>query len=126
MQPIARRIIQEIRKAKKPLDAAIKWNQLTFAKDGDFHHWICALRISKRCVTLSFHFGGLLDDARGVLRAGTSRFLRTLVFATVQEVDEAPIESYVAQAIKKLPYFIENWQAIQQEHKAEQVRSKSR
>ena len=24
-------------------DAAIKWRQLTFALDGDFDHWICAV-----------------------------------------------------------------------------------
>lgn len=117
MQAVARRVIDSIRKADKQLDAAIKWNQLTFAKDGDFHHWICALRMSKRCVILTFHFGGLLEDQDGKLIAGTSRFVRKMEFRTEIQVDQTAIVQFVTRAIDKLPYFIKNWQSIQAEYK---------
>jgi len=121
MQAVARRIIDSIRKADKELDAAIKWNQLTFAKEGDFHHWICALRMSKRCVILTFHFGGLLEDKDGKLIAGTSRFARKMEFRTKTQVDQTGIVQFVAQAIDRLPYFIKNWQSIQAEYKNEKA-----
>lgn len=28
--------------------SSIKWKMLTFAINGDFHHWICAINITKK------------------------------------------------------------------------------
>ncbi len=43
-------------------DAAIKWRQLTFAVDGHFDHWLCAVAAKSRQTRLTLHFGALLDD----------------------------------------------------------------
>ncbi|HOX41826.1 MAG TPA: DUF1801 domain-containing protein [bacterium] len=61
------------------LTSDIKWRQLTFALEGDYHHWICAIAVTKKSVNLVFHFGGLLDDPDKVLIAGTSKFPEALV-----------------------------------------------
>lgn len=96
-----------------PLDPAIKWGQLTYARDGDFHHWVCAIGLTKRTVGLSFHFGGLLDDPAGVFKTGSSAFLRKIEYRTIADVNETVILGFLEQALARLDYFKENWQEIQ-------------
>lgn len=36
--------------AAMPLDAAIKWHQLVYAVESDFHHWLCAIAVAKKRV----------------------------------------------------------------------------
>ena len=98
-----------------PLDSAIKWRQLLYALNGDFHHWICAIAVSKKRTTLNFHFGGLLPDPEGAFRAGTSKFMRMLDFDTPGSVDAALIGRTVGDALTQLEYFKANWQRIQAE-----------
>lgn len=54
---------------------AIKWRRLTLTVCGDWHHWVCAIAVTTREVSLTFHKGSLLHDPAGVLR-GTGRYLR--------------------------------------------------
>ena len=75
-QGIVSHLVDVIGGASVKLDTAVKWRQLTFAKEGDFHHWICAIALSKKSVNLIFHFGGLLDDSTGAFVIGSSKFLR--------------------------------------------------
>jgi hypothetical protein len=56
--------------AAAPLQSAIEWRQLTYGVDGDFHHWSCVLAVTKKQVTLNFHFGALLADPEGAFRQG--------------------------------------------------------
>jgi hypothetical protein len=102
-------------RAAAPLDSAVKWRQLVYALDGDFHHWICAVAVSKKRVTLNFHFGGLLPDPEGAFRAGSSKFMRMLDFDTPASVDAGLIGRRVRDALAQLDYFKANWQRIQQE-----------
>jgi hypothetical protein len=95
------------------LDAAIKWKKLTFALQGDFHHWICAIGITKKSVDLIFHYGGLLSDTGGIFRAGESKFLRKIEYQTMADIDEAVVHDFIQQAIDKNQYFKENWKQIQ-------------
>lgn len=95
------------------LSRAVKWGQLTYAVDRDYHHWICAIRITKKFAGLTFHFGGLLDDPRGVLIAGTSKFMRKIEYRSPAEVDPAVIADFVAQAAARLEYFKTHWKEIQ-------------
>ena len=95
------------------LEAAIKWNQLTYAYRGDFHHWICGISITKKTVDLVFHFGGLLDDPQEVFKAGSSAFLRKIKYQTAEEVDENAVLDFMRQALKQLEYFKANWKEIQ-------------
>lgn len=55
--------------------ADVKWGRLTFTVGGDWHHWLCAVAVSKRVVSLVFHKGVLLDDPSGLLQ-GTGRYVR--------------------------------------------------
>ncbi len=65
----------------------------------------CAIGVTKNAVCLPFLFGALLDDPRGVFRAGTSKILRTIDFASVEEVDAHLVADYVNEAVSRLDYF---------------------
>ncbi len=86
------------------LDSAIKWRQLTYAVDADYHTWICAINVTKKLVTLRFHFGGLLADPEGVLRAGESQWMRSLDFKPGEAVR---VERLVREAVGKREEFKE-------------------
>lgn len=109
------RVVAAVERSGIPLDRAIKWRRLTFAVDGDFHHWICGIDVTRRGVVLQLHFGGLLPDAEGRLTAGESRFLRTMVFRTAEAVDADAdvVAGFVRAAVDRLPFFRANWKAIQ-------------
>lgn len=91
------------------LDSAIKWRQLTYAVDGDYHYWICAINVTKKLVTLRFHFGGMLEDPEGVLRAGESKWMRSLDFKPGEAVEEERVRGFVRQAVGKKEEFKERW-----------------
>ncbi len=117
LDPTRRRIVERVARTvlntRHPLTVAIKWRQLTVAVEGDYHHWICAIAVSKAAVSLAFHFGGLLDDPERRFRIGTSKFGRRLDLRSPDEVSEQVIQRFVDQAVERLPYFRENWRAIQ-------------
>jgi hypothetical protein len=106
-------LVEIIERTSVPLDAAVKWRRLTFAREGDFHHWICGIAITKRAVTLVFHFGGILDDPEGRLVAAASTFFRKMEFRSPADVDAQVVLAFVEQAIDRLQYFKDNWKAIQ-------------
>jgi hypothetical protein len=56
---------------------AVKWRRLTFTVHDNWHHWLCAVAVSKGGAKLVFHKGALLDDPGGLLR-GESRYLREI------------------------------------------------
>lgn len=114
-QQIVGRLVKAIERVPTKLDAVVKWRQLTFARNGDFHHWVCAIALTKKSVNLLFHYGSLLDDRNGVLVAGESKFLRKVAYATCDQIDEAEILGLVAQAIDKNQDFKDNWKSIQAE-----------
>ena len=111
-QEVVKRVINVIDSMGNDFDMAIKWRQLTFALDNDFHHWICAISITKRYTGLHFHFGGLLVDSHNKFKVGTSRFLRKIEIRMPDEVDEDVIRDFISQAVNKLPYFKANWKEL--------------
>jgi hypothetical protein len=110
---IIERLVEILEKSGKNLDAAIKWKQLTYALDSDFHHWICSIATTKASVGLNFHFGGLLEDPEGVFQARVSKFLRKIEYRAVKDIDEKVILNFLEQALDRLLYFKTNWKAIQ-------------
>lgn len=110
---IVYQIVDAVQKAHPNLCMAIKWNQLTFAKDNDFHHWICGIRLLKGSVNLYYHFGGLLEDPNKRLSSGSSRFGRWITFRNEKDVDRKVIEDFTNKAIEKLPFFKAHWKDIQ-------------
>ena len=101
----------------KQIDVAVKWRQLTYAHNGGFHHWICGISITKNAVGLNFHFGGLLDDPKGVFKSGSSAFLRKIEYRKIEDVDQAVILDFLSQALNRLHYFKENWKETQKRKK---------
>lgn len=101
-------------RAAAPLDSIIRWRQLLYGLNGDFHHWICSVAVSKSRVTVNFHFGGLLPDPEHAFRAGSSKFGRMLDFDEGDSVDAGLIGRRVSDALAQLEYFKANWKRIQQ------------
>jgi hypothetical protein len=85
-------------------DVAIKWRQLTFAVDGDFDHWVCAVAATARQARLTFHFGALLDDV-GVFERSDAAYVRKISYTPGSDVDEAVVRGLLAQALDTLSRF---------------------
>jgi hypothetical protein len=75
----------------------LKWGQLTFTRDGDWHHWICAISPTKGTVKLVIHKGSLLDDPRGAME-GTGRYRRSIPFTSPDEIDAGVVAPILRQA----------------------------
>lgn len=103
-RPIAERLISTIA-GHAPFDVAVKWRQLTFAVDGDFDHWVCAVAATKRQVHLAFHFGSLLREPELGFEPSESKYVRKLRYRSVEDVDEAVVRELVTQALEELPRF---------------------
>lgn len=112
-QQIAFRLMEIIEASGEDLDCAIKWGQLTYAKNADFHHWILAIKMTKKYVGLVFHFGGLLEDPNGIFISGASKFGRKLEYRRIEDIDKEIVLDFLRQALNKLPYFKEHWKEIQ-------------
>ena len=89
------------------LAAAVKWRQLTFALDGDFDHWICAVAGTSRQARLTFHFGALLDDVEGAFAPSDAKYVRSITVTSAGDVDEAMVADLLSQALDALPRFRE-------------------
>jgi hypothetical protein len=76
---------------------AVKWGRLTFTVNGDWHHWLCAIAVSRREVRLVFHKGALLDDPAGLLQ-GEDRYMREIPHDRAAADPEA-VTALVRQAI---------------------------
>jgi hypothetical protein len=74
-----------------------KWGQLTFTRDGDWHHWICAVSPTKKAVKLVIHKGALVDDPRGAL-LGSGRYMRSIPFSSPDEIDPGVVAPILRQA----------------------------
>jgi hypothetical protein len=75
----------------------LKWGQLTFTRDGDWDHWICAISPTKGAVKLVIHKGSLLDDPQGAME-GTGRYRRSISFRAPEEVDRDLVAPILRQA----------------------------
>jgi hypothetical protein len=47
--------------------------RLTFTREGDWHHWICAVSATKNAVKLVIHKGALLADRQTEMLPGRAR-----------------------------------------------------
>jgi hypothetical protein len=100
MRAIAERIIAAI---PAGLTVAVKWRQLTFAVDGDYDHWICAVSATSTNAALILHFGSLLD--RDSFDRSEAKYTRRITYRSPVDVQERVIESIVAEALGALPRF---------------------
>jgi hypothetical protein len=63
-----------------------KWGRLTFTREADWHHWICAISCTKTAVKLMIHKGALLADPRGVME-GEGRYSRAIAVRSPEQID---------------------------------------
>lgn len=91
---------EAIRTAHPDFDVAVKYKMLMYALDGDSRHWVCAIGETNKSICLRFLYGVLLDDPRGILRAGSS-VLKTWDFGFEDVVDRAGVGAYVAEAVAR-------------------------
>jgi hypothetical protein len=83
---IVERLIDVVVDVLPDAEHARKWGRLTFTRNGDWHHWLCAIAPAGKAVKLFVHKGALLADPRGVLE-GEGRYVRAIRFTTPEEVD---------------------------------------
>jgi hypothetical protein len=98
--PLVVALDEAVRKAHPDFDVAIKYRILMYALHGDWRTWVCAIDVTKKGACLRFLYGVLLDDPRGVLRAGSS-VLKTWDFALGDVVDPAAVGAYVMEAVAR-------------------------
>jgi hypothetical protein len=89
-----------VRKAHPDFEVAIKYKILMYALRSDWRTWVCAIDARRNSVCLRFLYGVLLDDPRGVLRAGSS-VLKTWDFGLDDAVDPAAVGAYVTEAVAR-------------------------
>ena len=109
--PLVRALDDAIRAARADFTVAIKYKILMYALEGDWRTWVCAIDASRKGVCLRFLYGVLLDDPRGVLRAGSS-VLKTWDFAAGDAVDPAAVGAYVSDAVAKYPEYKANARTV--------------
>jgi hypothetical protein len=85
--------------ADEAVAEAIKWRRLTFTVDDNWHHWLCAVAVTKGGVSLVFHKGSLLEDPAGLLQ-GEGRYLRQIPYDQAAAHPEA-VTALVRQAIAR-------------------------
>jgi hypothetical protein len=76
---------------------ARKWGQLTFTREGDWHHWICAITATRSAVKLVIHKGALLADPQGIME-GQGRYSRSIAFRSQDEIDAAVVAPILREA----------------------------
>jgi hypothetical protein len=81
-------------------DHARKWGQLTFTRDGDWHHWICAISPGKKAVRLMFHKGALLADPHDAME-GEGRYLRAIPFRAPDEINPDVVAPILREAVAR-------------------------
>jgi hypothetical protein len=111
-EPVVRQLDRIIRATRPDLEAAIKYKILMYGLNRDFHTWVCAINSGRRRVSLNFLYGVMLEDARHVLRPGTS-VLMSWDFAFDEEIEPAAVAAYVAEAAAKNEDYKANRQAVQ-------------
>jgi hypothetical protein len=111
-EPLVRELDRIIRETQPELETAIKYKILMFGLQGDFHTWVCAINSGRRHVSLNFLYGVMLEDARKVLRPGSS-VLMSWDFDFDEEIEPAAVAAYVAEAVAKNEDYKANRQAVQ-------------
>jgi hypothetical protein len=111
-EPAVRELDRIIREARPDLESAIKYKILMYGLNRDFHTWVCAINSGRRHVSVNFLYGVMLEDAKRVLRPGSS-VLMSWDFAFDKEIDAAAVASYVAEAAAKNEDYKLNRQAVQ-------------
>jgi hypothetical protein len=93
-----------------------------YALRSDFGTWVCAINAGRRKVALHFLYGVLLDDARHVLRPGSS-VLMTWDIGFDEKVDAQAVGEYVAEAVRRNDEYRANRQAVLDSSRADAAKA---
>jgi hypothetical protein len=96
-RPIVERLVALILEEFPGADHDRKWGQLTFTRDENWHHWICAIAPGKKAVKLMIHKGALLADPHEAME-GKGRYLRAIPFQTPDEIDPDVVAPILREA----------------------------
>jgi hypothetical protein len=94
---IAERLIEIILGGLPDAQAERKWGRLTFTREGDWHHWICAIAPTKTAVRLVIHKGALLADPHEAME-GDGRYTRSICFEDADEIDPDVVAPILLEA----------------------------
>ena len=93
------RLVDVVVAAEPRVQQAVKWGRLTFTLRDDWHHWLCAVAVTRKGTKLMFHKGSLLRDPGGLLQ-GTGRYLREVPYVVVEEAPDA-LAALVREAVRR-------------------------
>jgi hypothetical protein len=96
-RPTVERLIEVILRELPDAHHERKWRQLTFTREGDWHHWICAISPTRKAVKLVIHKGALLADPQGAME-GKGRYTRAIPFRTPDEIDPDVVAPILREA----------------------------
>jgi hypothetical protein len=89
---------QAVTETDPRMEGAVKWGRLTYALEGNWHHWLCAVAVSKKATRLVFHKGALLEDRSGLLD-GSGRYVREMPLSAALQNSDAVV-ALVRSAIR--------------------------
>lgn len=78
-QVAVRWFADRVHDADPRISEAIKWRRLTFTVEGNWHHWLCAVSVTRGGVGLMLHKGALLHDPQALM-LGDGRYLRQVPY----------------------------------------------
>ena len=93
------RLVDVVVGAEPGVQQAVKWGRLTFTVRDDWHHWLCAVAVTRKGTKLVFHKGALLQDSSALLQ-GTGRYLREAPYAVVEDSPDA-VTTLVREAVRR-------------------------
>lgn len=96
-RPAVERLVELILDVLPDAQHDRKWGRLTFTRESDWHHWICAVSPARKAVRLVLHKGALLADPRGVME-GEARYSRSISFCSAEQVDAEVVAPILREA----------------------------
>ena len=97
LRPTVERLINVVVEVLSDAEHQRKWGRLTFTRNGNWHHWLCAIATDRKAVRLLVHKGALLADPRGVLE-GDGRYLRAITFSSPDDVEADVVVPILSEA----------------------------
>ncbi len=96
-RPTAERLVEVILGELPDAQHERKWGQLTFTREADWHHWICAIAPTRKAVKLVIHKGAMLADPQGAME-GTGRYTRAIPFRAPDEINTHVVAPILREA----------------------------
>jgi hypothetical protein len=91
------RLVEVVLSAIPDAEQEWKWGRLTFTREGDWHHWICAVSATKKEAKLNIHKGALLANPGGAMK-GDGRYIRAMSFRTPDHIEAEVVTAILREA----------------------------